>query len=81
MIGLLVARDLIESGALKLCWVATMQMLADVLTKMMRPTEIYVKLRDEQRFSLVQTWRLQLRQGQRQRRKTRDKETVEKLHE
>ena len=89
MIDLLVARDLIESGALKLCWVPTMHMLADVLTKMMRPTEIYVKFRDEQRFSLVRTsvdqdkeqWRLQLRQGQRQRRKTRDKETVEKLHD
>ena len=64
-------------------------MLADVLTKMMRPTEIYVRFRDEQRFSLVRTsvdqdkeqWRLQLRQGQRQRRKTRGKENVEKLHE
>ncbi len=66
----LVARDLIESGALKLCWVPTMHMLADVLTK-----EIYVKFGDEQRVSLVRTsvdqdigqWRLQLRQGQRQR--------------
>ncbi len=63
-------------------------MLADVLTKMMRPTEIYVKFRDEHRFSLVRTsvdqdkeqWRLQLRQGQRQMCKTRGKETLEKLH-
>ena len=86
MIDLLVARDLIESGALKLCWVPTMHMLADVLTKMMRPTEIFVKFREEQRYSLVRTsenqekeqWRLQLRQGQRLRRKTRDKETLEK---
>ena len=85
MIDLLVARDLIESGALKLCWVPTMHMLADVLTKAMKPSEIYVKFRDEQRFSLVRTsedqdkeqWRLQLRQGQRQRRKTRDKEKLQ----
>jgi hypothetical protein len=86
MIDLLVARDLIGSGALKLCWVPTMHMLADVLTKMMRPTAIFVKFREGQRYSLVRTtdnqekeqWRLQLRQGQRQRRKTRDKETLEK---
>ena len=86
MIDLLVARDLIESGALKLSWVPTMHMLADVLTKMMRPTEIFVKFREEQRYSLMRTsenqekeqWRLQLRQGQRLRRKTRDKETLMK---
>jgi hypothetical protein len=43
----------------------------------MKPSEIYVKYRDEQRFSLVRSsadqdkeqWRLQLRQGQRQRAK------------
>ena len=86
MTDLLVARDLIESGALKLCCVPTMHMLADVLTKMMRPTEIFVKFREEQRYSLVRTsenqekeqWQLQLRRGQRLRRMTRDKETLEK---
>ncbi len=85
MIDLLVARDLIDSGALKMCWVPTMHMLADVLTRAMKPSEIYVKIQDEQRFSLVKTaadqdkkqWRLQLRQGQRQRRKARDKEKVQ----
>ena len=55
MMDILVVRDFIESAALKLCWVPTMHMLADVLTKMMRPTEINVKFRDEQRFSLVRT--------------------------
>ncbi len=54
MIDLLVARDLIESGALKLCWVPTMHVLAGVSTTM-KPSEIYVKFRDEQRFSLVRT--------------------------
>ncbi len=64
-----------------------MHMLADVLTKAIKPTEIYVKFRSEQRFSLVRTsadqdkeqWLLQLRQGQHQRCKTRDKENLEKL--
>ena len=55
MIDLLVAGDLIESGALKLCWVPTTHMLAEVLTKAMKPSEIYVKFRDGQPFSLVRT--------------------------
>ncbi len=87
MIDLLVAGDLIDSGALKLCWVLTMHMLADELTKAMKPTVIYVKFRHEKRFSLVRTsadqdkeqWRLQLRESQRQRRKTRDKDSLENL--
>jgi hypothetical protein len=89
MIELLVARDLIESGASKLRCVPTMHRLADVLTKAIKATEIYVKFRDEQRFSLVRTsadqdkehWYLQLRQGQRQRRKTREKANLKKLRD
>ncbi len=47
MIDLLVARDLIESGALTLRWAPTTHTLADVLTTAMKPSEIYVKFRDE----------------------------------
>ena len=86
MIDLLVARDLIEMGTMKLCWVPTTHMLADVLTKAMKPGEVYEKFKNEQRFSLVRTLedkereqhRLQLRQGQRQRRKERTKEETRK---
>ncbi len=85
MTDLLVARDLIEPAALKLCWVPTMHMLADVLAKAMKPSEIYVKFRDAQRSLLVRTsadqdkqqWRVQLRRGQHQRRKARDKENLQ----
>ena len=81
MIDLLVARDLVESGAVRLCWVPTKHMLADVLTKVMKPSEIFVKFRETQLFSLVRSpgdqlmeqHRLELRQGQRQRRKARDR--------
>ena len=81
MIDLLVARDLIEAGTVRLCWVPTKHMLADVLTKVMKPAEAFVKFRMKQLFSLVRNkgeqdeeqHRLGLRQGQRQRRKARDK--------
>jgi hypothetical protein len=80
LIDLLVARDLIETGAVKLMWVPTAHMVADILTKVMKPTSCYVRLRDTQRFSVARTEddeereqrRLELRQGQRQRRKERN---------
>ncbi len=50
MIVLSVAGELIESGTVKLCGVPAMHMLADVLTKAMRPEQVYVKFRDEQCF-------------------------------
>ena len=81
MIDLLVARDLIEAGTVRLCWVPTKHMLADVLTKFMKLAEAFVKFRSKQLFSLVRSkgeqdeeqHRLGLRQGQRQRSKARDK--------
>ena len=81
MIDLLVARDLVESGAVRLCWVPTKHMLADMLTKIMKPSEIFIKFREKQLFSLVRSLedqfmeqhRLELRQGQRRRRKARDR--------
>jgi len=81
MIDLLVARDLVEAGAVRLCWVPTKHMLADGLTKVMKPSEVFVKFRERQLYSLVRSLedqfmeqhRLELRQGQRQRRKARDK--------
>ena len=81
MIDLLAARDLIEEGTMRLCWVPTKHMLADTLTKVMKPGEVYMKFRSKQLFSLVRNKgeqdeeqrRLGLRHGQRQRRKARDK--------
>jgi hypothetical protein len=81
MIDLLVARDLVESGAVRLCWVPTKYMLADMLTKIMKPSEIFIKFREKQLFSLVRSLedqfmeqhRLELRQGKRRRRKARDR--------
>ena len=55
MRDLLVARDLIELGTVMLRWVPTRHMLADSLTKAMKPTDIYDKFRDQQIFLLVQT--------------------------
>ena len=85
MIVFLVARDLIEAGTVRLCWVPTKHMLADILTKVMKPADAFVKFRSKQLFSLVRSkdeqdeeqHRLGLRQGQRQRRKARGKA---KLH-
>jgi hypothetical protein len=85
MIDLLVARDLIEANAVKLMWVPTKHMLADILTKMMLAGDIFKRFRDKQVFSLIRDGeeqeeeqrRLGLRQGQRQRRKARDKAVKE----
>ena len=81
MTDLLVARDLIEADTVRLCWVPTKHMLADTLTKVMMPSEVFMKFRSKQLFSLVRNnneqdeekRRLGLRQWQRQRRKARDK--------
>ena len=85
MIDLLVARDLIEANAVKLMWVPTKHMLADILTKMMLAGDVFKKFREKQVFSLIRDGveqeeeqrRLGLRQGQRQRRKARDKAVKE----
>ena len=80
MIDLLVARDLIEANAVKLMWVPTKHMLADILTKMMLAGDIFKMFRERQLFSLIRNGeerRLGLRQGQRQRRKARDKAVKE----
>ncbi len=47
MIDLLVARNLIESGTERLCWVPAMHMLADVLTKAMQCLSL-VRTKDDQ---------------------------------
>ena len=85
MSELLVARDLIEANAVKLMWVPTKHMLADILTKMMLAGDIFKMFRERQVFSLIRNGeeqeeeqrRLGLRQGQRQRRKARDKAVKE----
>ena len=85
MIDLLVARDLIEANAVRLCWVPTKHMLADILTKMMAPGAVFRMFRDKQLYSLIRNDEEQeeelrllgLRQGQRQRRKVRDKGMTE----
>ena len=41
MIDLPVARDLVEAKAVRLCWVPTRHMLADILTKMMVPGDVF----------------------------------------
>ena len=81
LIDLLVARDLVEANAVKVCWVPTTHQLADVFTKMMKPPPVMEKFLRTGFYSLVQTdlegqgeeHRAALRQAQRQRRKERDK--------
>ena len=55
LIDLLVARDLHESGAVKMKWLPNRHMIADVLTKAVTPNEIYLKVDRENRYSLVPT--------------------------
>ena len=81
MIDLLAARDLVETSTVRLRWALTKHTLADILTKVMKPAEAFVKFRSKQLFSLVRSkdeqdeeqHRLGLRQGQRQGRKARNK--------
>ena len=63
----------------------TKHMLADILTKMMAPGEVFRMFRDKQIYSLIRNDEEQeeelrllgLRQGQRQRRKVRNKGMTE----
>ena len=79
LIDLLVARDLVDGGAMILKWVPTWHMLADTLTKKMKPTPVLEKFLYHEKYSLKQTAaeeevearRKSLRQGQRTRRKER----------
>ena len=81
LIDLLVAKDLVEAGAIKVCWVPTTHQLADVFTKIMKPPPVMSAFLRTGRYSLVQTeeesrgedHRAALRQAQRQRRKDRVK--------
>ena len=81
LIDLLVARDLIEAGSVKLRWVPQSHMLADPLTKNMKTTPVFDLLHERLLHALVQTpegalketRRSEQRQGQRQRRKARDR--------
>ena len=82
LIDLLVARDLHENGAVSLRWLPNTHMLADILTKAVKPNEVYQRFRDRGLYSLVPTAEqeqeedhiLVLRQGQRQRAKERKKQ-------
>ena len=86
MIDLLLAWDLIEANAVKLMWVHARRTLADILTKMMLAGDISKMFRETQVFLLIRNGekqeekqrRLGLRQGQRQRRKARDKTVIGK---
>jgi len=81
LIDLLVARDLQESGAVKMKWLPNRHMIADTLTKALTPNDVYVKVVRENLYSLVPTekqaseeeHRQELRRGQRQRAKDRKK--------
>ena len=77
LIDLLVARDLMEAQAVRLRWVPTDHMLADVLTKVMKLPPAVLKFLGHWVYCIARSlaeaekdaYRLSLRQGQRQRRK------------
>ena len=77
LIDLLVARDLTETGTLKLRWMPTTHMLADILTKVTAVTAMFSKCVKDGLYCLTQTaeeqefesHRKELRQGQHQRRR------------
>ena len=85
LIDLLVARDLIENGAMKLKWVPTTHMLSDSFTKSMTPGVVMQKFLTEWKYALTPTegeeatedHMKSLRQGQRQRTKERKKQAIE----
>ena len=80
LIDLLVARDLVEANAVKVCWVPKTHQLADVFSKLMKPPPVMEKFLKTGFYSLLQTdiegqgeeHRAALRQAQRQRRKERE---------
>ena len=55
LIDLLVARDLHENGAVSLRWLPNTHMLADILTKAVKPNEVYQRFRDRGLYSLFPT--------------------------
>ena len=82
LIDLLTARDLAETKAVNLRWMPNRHMLADVLTKKVKPTPVLEKFLYDGLYSGVPTkeevlseeYRQELRRAQRQRRKDRKKE-------
>ena len=78
------ARDLVENRDMGLRWVPTAHVVADLMTKSMKPTEVCRKLLEDGRYSLAPTKEeaaqeahlQELRRGQRQRRKKREKEFI-----
>ena len=81
LIDLLVARDLVETKVIDLKWMPTTLMVADVLTKEMKPSAQVKRLLEEGRYSLVPTeedeahenHQHNLRREQGQRRKERQR--------
>ena len=50
MIDLLVAQGLVEAGMVRLCWIPTNHVLVDAMTKVMKPSEMYVRFREKHRW-------------------------------
>ena len=80
MLDLLVAKDQLEAGVYRLCWVPTHKQYADGLTKKMIDAlwKDFVKtgkisLKETPQEKILEDHRRQLRQGQRQRRKEKFK--------
>ena len=79
LIDLLTARDLVEQKAVLLRWMPNRHMLADMLTKQVKPTKIVEKFLYENQYSAVPSYeeelqeqtRVELRRLQRERRKDR----------
>ena len=82
LMDLLSVRELLDASVLKLFWVPSVHMLADILTKSMKAPVSFARFIKEAIWSLTQTaaeqqeesHRADLRRAQRQRRKTRMKE-------
>ena len=81
LIDLLVARDLVETKVIDLKWMPTTLMVADVLTKEMKPSAQVKRLLEDGRYKLAPTeddeahenHQHNLRREQRQRRKERQR--------
>ena len=86
LIDLLVARDLSENNTVRIMWLPNKHMIADCLTKAVKPNEVYRKLIATGEYSLIpskeqqedEDYRLELRQGQRKRAKERKKAPLER---
>ena len=55
MVGLRIARDVQEPGAVKTRWLPSRHMIAEVLTKALSPDEVCLRVVRESRYSLVPT--------------------------